>query len=84
MNPLEKLLKNSASLNRLNTIENAYGGGLGTQKNFKVKWTGFDSSGQATVRYKGNTYKVNNSKAYGLPASRTAVLRVGKGTLNVT
>lgn len=83
-NALIDLVRNRANLNRLNTIELAYEGGLGGQKNFAVKWEGYNSNGQAQVRFKGKNYSVNNAKAYGSKRSSRAVLRVGKNVLDVT
>lgn len=83
-NELLDLIRNRANLNRLNTIELAYQGGLGGQKNFSVQWNGYNSKGQAQVRHKGKDYTVNNAKAYGLAKSRRAVLRVGKNVLDIT
>ena len=83
-NELLDLIQNRANLSRLNTIELAYEGGLGGQKNFAVKWNGYNNRGQGQIRYKGKDYAANTAKAYGLPKSRRAVLRVGKNVLDVT
>lgn len=82
-NPLVDLVRNRANLERINTIETAYNGGLGGQKNFKVEWNGFNNRGQAMVKYKGKEYVANNAKAYGSSRSKRQVLRVGKGVLDV-
>lgn len=83
-NELLDLVQNRANLNRLNTIELAYEGGLGGQKNFSVEWDGYNNKGQAQVRFKGKSYTVNSAKAYGSTRSSRAVLRVGKNVLDVT
>lgn len=72
-------LKQNAQMNRLNAVDAAYQGRPTEGSNFKGKWAGYNSDGQALVTYENRTYVAKTLGKHNLVKGSSVALRVGKG-----
>lgn len=80
---LEDQLSEAASLSRLNAIDSAYIGNPTRGSNFQVRWQGYNSNGQAVVKFENNFYSARNLGNYSIIKNKPVMLRVSRGLRNV-
>ena len=78
MDPIQSA-QNLAQLNRLNTVESALNGTIGSKNNFKAKWVRYNEYGQGVVTVDGKEYTGFVVSSFYATAGQECYLRVGKG-----
>lgn len=77
MDPVQSA-QNIAQLNRLDTVEAALAGAIGSKNNFKAKWVRYNEFGQGVVTVDGKEYTGFVVSSHYAKAGQECYLRVGK------
>lgn len=78
MNLLDKL-NQASNVSRLNAIDAAYMGSPYAGSNFKAKWQGYNSDGQAVVKVGDQNYAGKSLAQTYTTKNKNVVLRVARG-----